>query len=82
MQTKGDMIPDYRFAALMGELGCWMDQKVTKLTQVGTENCLVPYINQYLGLSKYPPASKRGSLTRFRRERCSLDVQRSKVRSL
>lgn len=46
------MKPDYHFAALMGELGCWMDHKVTKLTQVGTEHCLVPHLSQYFNLGE------------------------------
>lgn len=47
-QVNGNATPDSHFAALMGELGCWMDPDTTRLTQGGLENSIVPSLEEYL----------------------------------
>lgn len=42
---------DSYVAATMGELGCRVDSKVTKIVQKGVEHCRVPDVISYLGLS-------------------------------
>ncbi|KAF8334192.1 P-loop containing nucleoside triphosphate hydrolase protein [Cantharellus anzutake] len=38
------------FASTMGELGCWVDSKVTKMVQAGLEHSRVPDVTSYLGI--------------------------------
>jgi len=49
---NGDANPDSHFAALMGELGCWMDPEVTRLIQGGLENAIVPDLGEYFELGE------------------------------
>lgn len=48
--------PDSHFAALMGELGCWMDPSFTRLVQTGMENAFVPDVDSFLGISERFPS--------------------------
>ncbi|KAG8804311.1 peroxisomal assembly protein, partial [Serendipita sp. 399] len=46
---------DSHFAAVMGELGCWMDPASTRLTQGGVENARIPDLDEYLKIKRdYP----------------------------
>jgi peroxin-6 len=46
--------PDTYFAATMGELGCWVDPKVTQMMQTGLEHSRVPDVVSYLGVGGFP----------------------------
>lgn len=48
----GDDDNDNHFAAVMGELGCWIDPESTRLAQGGLENSLVPNLDEYLQLGQ------------------------------
>jgi peroxin-6 len=69
---NGDAKPDSHFAALMGELGCWVDPEVTRLIQGGSENAIVPDVGEYFGLGelievkseKYSDYSEGNGVTR------------------
>lgn len=50
--------PDSHFAALMGELGCWMDPSSTRLVQTGVENAFVPDVDSFLDISEQPPTTR------------------------
>jgi len=52
VQLKGNTTPDTHFAAVMGELGCWIDPDTTRLTQSGLENSRVPDLDAFLGVSE------------------------------
>ena len=41
---------DAYFAATMGELGCWVDPKITQMVQAGLEHSRVPDVTRYLGI--------------------------------
>ena len=52
VDTTSDKAPaDAYVAATMGELGCWMDPKTTKMVQVGIEHSRVPDSVDFFGLS-------------------------------
>ena len=44
---------DTYVAATMGELGCKIDPKVTRIVQQGVEHTRIPDISEYLGLSAH-----------------------------
>jgi len=41
---------DAYFAATMGELGCWVESKITQMVQAGLEHSRVPDATRYLGI--------------------------------
>jgi peroxin-6 len=45
--------PDAYFAATMGELGCWIDPKVTQMMQTGLEHSRVPDVISYLNVGGF-----------------------------
>lgn len=44
--------PDAYFAAIMGEMGCWVDSNVTQIMQTGLEHSHVPDVSVYLGIGE------------------------------
>ncbi|PVF99114.1 AAA-domain-containing protein [Serendipita vermifera] len=52
IQMKTHETPDNHFAALMGELGCWVDPDVSRMVQGGLENSKVPNLDEYFALNK------------------------------
>lgn len=52
VRLQGDTTPDTHFAAVMGELGCWMDSSTTRLIQGGIEHSRVPELDGYLGIER------------------------------
>ncbi|KDQ12329.1 hypothetical protein BOTBODRAFT_34616 [Botryobasidium botryosum FD-172 SS1] len=59
--TDSHAPPDVYVAATMGELGCWIDPKVTKMVQAGVEHSRIPDVAAYMGLNNGCPALPLGS---------------------
>lgn len=51
-ESQGTASDGY-FAATMGELGCWVDSKVTQIMQTGVEHSRVPDVSDYLNIRAY-----------------------------
>ncbi|KAJ7191062.1 AAA-domain-containing protein [Mycena pura] len=49
----------------VGELGCWVDPKVTRLIQTGVEHCRVPYAGTYFHSDRNSPRSLFSMLNTF-----------------
>jgi peroxin-6 len=47
-ESQNGAASDGYFAATMGELGCWIDSKVTQIMQTGLEHSRVPDVLRYL----------------------------------
>ncbi|KAG8760764.1 peroxisomal assembly protein [Serendipita sp. 396] len=55
VQINPEHVTDSHFAAVMGELGCWMDSNSTRLIQGGVENARAPDLDEYLEIRRdYP----------------------------
>ena len=59
---------DVHFGLSAGELGCWVDSAVTRLTQTGLEHARIPDISAVLG-ARFFPLSGATMLTAFCRSR-------------
>lgn len=50
--SKSSSLQDLYTSSTLGELGCWVDSSITRITQAGVEHARVPDVTSYLQIGR------------------------------
>jgi peroxin-6 len=51
--TSSPPLQDIYTGSTLGELGCWIDTSVTRVTQTGVEHTRIPDVTSYLQIGRF-----------------------------